>query len=193
MQVHALALVVRSKRPAAVLDVGVGMVAMDFPDARWLDLSLLVAADGRSIELKDRAPDGKMLVEAPSRCRAEEKHIAECEKKLAAHPNPVSLAHPAGKHDETIDSLDDCPLYRDNGRIAVFRQTNGDSPISILLAKLHDCAGGRAGLEAMQRELARGPADARVEGRRSLVFFDKTCAQRGRYAWQEARFVKAAR
>ena len=138
-----------------------------------------------------------MLVEAPSDCRAEELRSAECEKKLAAHPNPESLAHtrPGHKGDETIDPLDGCPLYRrKDGRIAVFhRPRPNDSPIRTLPRKLHDCPHGRAGLEEMQRELAQAPPEIRAESRKALTFFDKTCAQRGRYAWQRGRFVKTAR
>jgi hypothetical protein len=44
----------------------------------------------------------------------------------------------------------------------------------------------------MERDLAGAPADARAEAKQSLVFFDKTCAQRGRYAWKKDRFVKVA-
>jgi hypothetical protein len=191
MRIHALALVVRSKRPAAVLDVGLGIIAMDFPDARWLDLALALAADGKSVELQDRAPDGTTLVEAPSRCRAKEKEDADCEKKLAAHPDPESLAHEAGKARETFDSLDGCFFYRGrDGRIAVIRRTNTDSTDHGLPATLHDCAHGRPALETMQRELAREPPDSRAETRQSLAFFDRACAQRGRYTWQRDRFVR---
>jgi hypothetical protein len=192
MQVHALAVVVRSKRPVAVLDVGVGIVAMDFPDARWLDLTLTLDPDGRSATLEDRAPDGTTLVEARSACLAHEKFLAECDDKLAAHPNPESFTQKVGGG-EAFATLDDCPLHRrKDGRIAVLQRSEmQQQPFAAVPAKLHDCAGGREALKGLQRELAQAPAEARADARQSLAFYDKSCAQRGRWVWSKDRFVRA--
>ena len=69
MPVTALALVVRKKKPVAVLDVGIELRAMDFPDSRFLDLQIAFAPDFTSLDLRDRAPTGSTLVLAPSRVR----------------------------------------------------------------------------------------------------------------------------
>jgi hypothetical protein len=189
MQVHALAVVVRNKRPVAVLDVGIGMVSMDFPDAHWLDLALAWSPDGMSAELHDRAPNGTMLVEAQSSCLEQERLMEDCEKKLAAHPNPESFARKMG-HGEVFVQLDDCPLHRGkDGRIAVLRRSGmGEHSGPV---KLHDCAGGRQELDSMQHEQLHAPAAERAEARQSTTYFDKACAQRGRYVWQKDRFVRA--
>jgi hypothetical protein len=190
MQVHALILTVRAKRPVAVLDVGLGMIAMDFPDARWLDLSLAIAPDGRSAELADRAPDGTVLVEPESACREQERRDAECEAKLAAHPDPESLARKMGAG-EVFSPLDGCMVHRKkDGRIAVVRRGDMSPMIRTYPATLHDCSGGREGLVSMQREVAQSAPAQRKEAREALAFFDRSCAARGRWVWQRDRFVK---
>jgi hypothetical protein len=191
MPSRAITLVVRNKRPEAVLDVGVGLVAMDFPDARWLDLALVMAPDGNSAVLEDRAPDGTVLVEPRSRCMEREKREAECARKLAAHPDPESLAH-KDLQGERIDLLDGCPLLRgEDGRIVVFRSER--SWDSMAPSTLHDCTGAQDALHASMRDLGQAPAESRQMMQEALAFANKACGQRGRYAWEKGRFVKVGR
>ncbi len=192
VQTHAVVLVVRNKRPAVVLDVGLGMVALDFPDAHWLDLGVSAAPDGRTIELRDRAPNGTKLVRALSECRAREAELDTCEDLLVSEaPDPKTLfvTTPSGSSMMTT-SFHDCPLMlgRD-GKVQVVRDTPqsplGDGPI-----ELRDCAGGRPPMLEMQRSLGTSSPEMRNDARRALAFFDKTCAQRGTWTWKGERFVK---
>lgn len=73
-QRRGIVLVVRARQPVAVLDVGLGLFAYDFPDVRHLDLALRIADDGRSAEVRERAPTGTELVETPEACRARMDH-----------------------------------------------------------------------------------------------------------------------
>jgi len=173
LQIHALVLVVRAKRVVPVLDVGLAMQAMDFPEARWLDLALAFAPDGLSVELGDRAPDGTTLVEAPSRCREREAYLDTCEAALADGGAPAN-----------------CPVVREPDGGARVARVNL-SQYEGLPTTLHDCAGGRARLADMIPGLV-DPAGKR-EMRASLAFFDKICAQRGRYTWNRDRFALTAR
>lgn len=174
VQVHALALVVRNKRPIAVLDVGLGLQAMDFPEAHWLDLALVFSKDGMSAELRDRAPDGTTLVEAPSVCNAREARRAACE---------------ATRADGGAPRPNHCPnlLGLDGGALALPEVPTFGTP-----AVLHDCAGGRPRMLAMVADLAKAPPPMRADARSALAFFDKSCAQRGRWVWTGGRFARAA-
>lgn len=139
MQVHALVLVVRSKRPVAVLDVGLSMQALDFPEARHLDLALTFDADGRGVELAERAPEGSTLVEARSACREREARFGACEAALARGETPA----------------DDCPIVKDEqGTPRVTR----DMPMGGrgTRAALHGCAWATAQLRETQRESGSG-------------------------------------
>lgn len=187
---HAAVLVVRRSRPVAVFDVGLGIMALDAPDTHWLDLALAVADDGRTIELRDRAPDGTTLVTPPSACRAREAELDACEEQLAAAPDPESLAHRGlALGSESSDLHGGCPFYRGaDGKIRVERDVRVRSPA--YPATLHDCSGGRARLVELQRLLATGPPSMRAAARSALAFFDRSCAQRGTWVWQRDRFVK---
>jgi hypothetical protein len=191
-QRHAVILVVRSKRPVAVLDVGLGLLALDEPEHRHVDLALRVAPDGRSVELRDRAPEGTTLVEAPSLCAAREAKLDACETRFATEPTPESFAHPGyGPGSELIDPFENCMLMRGkDGRLHVARGPETMPPLVGLPAVLHDCAGGREAIVAMTRELSAAPPPIRAEGRQALAFFDKSCAQRGVWTWRADRFVK---
>lgn len=94
MQTRVLVLTVRNKQIAALLDVGLGMRALDWPDARHLDLAFSIDADGKSAELVDRAPEGTILVEPPSACRA---RMATSSPRLPTLPS--GMAYPAKLHD----------------------------------------------------------------------------------------------
>lgn len=67
-----LGLVVRNKKPVMVFEVPLGVVALDWPDQHQLDLAFVLHAPTR-LEVRERAPDGAVLVLAPSECLAAEK------------------------------------------------------------------------------------------------------------------------
>lgn len=172
MQVRALALVVRNKRPVAVLDVGLGMRALDFLEARHLDLALSFDARGLAAELRDRAPAGTTLVEPPSECRRREAFLDACEGALPGGADPA------------------CPVvHGPGGEPRIARDTAAPSGYP---ATLNDCDAARAHLREVERELASTPAAVRKEARDAAVFVDRSCKERGRYAWRVDRFVRAA-
>jgi hypothetical protein len=140
MPIRAVGLVVRNKKPAIVFDVGIRLGAMAFPDAHHLELSLVLAADGKSFDLKERAPDGTILVEAPSACREREETNAP---SMRFSPSP-----------------------------------------------LHDCAGSKALLTEMARDVAKDPT-AMADLKNATAFVNKTCqTELGHYTWQKDRFAK---
>jgi hypothetical protein len=167
------------------------MQALDFPDARWLDLALSVRDGGRTMELRDRAPDGTRLVAPPSACRAREALLDDCEAKLAVEPNPESFGiGPNGV--EGFRFFHGCALRRDaDGKIRVARDADTGPFWPAYPATLHDCAGGRARIAEMEREVAGVPSE-RAEARASVAFFDKACRDRGVWTWKVDRFVKSA-
>ena len=80
MRYSAVVVVVRNKRPVSVLDLGYALPAMDWPDARWLDLQLAFSNGGLEADLHDRAKAGSVLVRAPSDCRKHFARYLACEK-----------------------------------------------------------------------------------------------------------------
>lgn len=85
-QTRVFIVVIRHAMLDAVLDVGLNIVAMDFPEARWLDLTLALADDGLSAELRDRAPEGTTLAES----------VKECEQRAPYLNAPIG--YPATLH-----------------------------------------------------------------------------------------------
>jgi hypothetical protein len=172
-------LVARGGRPTALLDVGLGVQAMDFPEARWLDLAITFAPDGLSAELADRAPEGSTLVEAPSRCVERERQADECEAKLAAADPSAEI------------KLDGCPLVRGpDGKYHIARVTPSMMTTMGYPATLHGCAAARANLRSSAADLASSPAPLRAGFKSAIAFADKSCAQRGRWSWQGGRFAQ---
>lgn len=70
MRYSGTAFVVRNKRIASVLEVGYALPAMDWPDARWLDLQVAFAPGGLEADVHDRAKPGSVLVRPPQAVRA---------------------------------------------------------------------------------------------------------------------------
>jgi hypothetical protein len=178
---RAVAIVVRNKRPAVVLDLGLNLVALDWPDARWLDLALEIEDSGRVIELHDRAPDGTRIVAPPSACLAREAQLDQCEKDFAKEPNPEAFANGTWFHGN-------CPIERGPDKKLFVSRRRVDQGFGAFPATIHDCAGGRPPLVRALGEAQ--PGRDRAEWSRSLAFFDKSCAQRGTWVWQGERFVR---
>lgn len=185
---HAVVVVVRSKHPRIVLDVGLNLIALDWPDARWLDLALEVKDHGRVVELRDRAANGTKLVAPVSECLAREATLDRCERDFANEPNPESFAQAAG-NGEWFDLYHQaCPIERGpDGKLRV-RREKSVLPFDRYPATIHDCAGGRAALLGAGREVAS--SSDRTDWRRSLAFFDRSCSQRGTWVWKGDRFVR---
>ncbi len=186
MPTRALALVVRAKHIVVVLDVGLGIGAMDFPDARWLDLSLSFSTGGLEADVRDRAPNGAKLVEAPSLCREREAHLATCAQTLSLR-----------RYDLTTDS-DACPTpcsYETVGDCSVLRAQDGrryiaPPPPSLgLPAVLHDCAGARAQLRDAFADIGTSLPDAHVF-RGALGTVDEYCRQRAHWVWRHGHFAQ---
>lgn len=172
-------LVARGGRPTALLDVGLAIQAMDFPDARWLDLAIAFAPDGLSAELADRAPEGSTLIEAPSRCAERERQDDECEAKLAAAAPSAEI------------KIDGCPLLRGaDGKYQISRVTQSMMTTMGYPATLHGCDAARANLRSSAADLASSPPPLRAGFKSAIAFADKSCAQRGRWSWQNGRFVQ---
>jgi hypothetical protein len=183
MATRALAIVVRNKRPVVVLDVGLNLIAYDFPDARWLDLAIELKDSGRVVELRDRARDGTQLV-AP--CFVHDARLDACKRDFANEPNPESFAERSPNGAESFRAYHDCRLERRPDRkVVVSRRATGSLSYPALI---HDCAGGRVHLLQAQSEATT--ATDRASWRRSLVFFDKSCGQRGTWVWKGDRFAR---
>lgn len=176
MQVHALVLVVRKKRITPVLDVGLGMRALDWPDARHLDLTLAFEPDGRAATLRERAPEGALLVEAPSVCRERQALLRTCEEALAKDVEPPAT----------------CPFVTDTATGQ--RRLVGTvlaSPFGDGKAQLHRCDWARAELERAADEMKRSAGGPMAkEARDALAFIKRTCNGLGRYVWSGDRFVR---
>jgi hypothetical protein len=189
-ETRAVVVTVRNKRPAALLDVGLGIGALDWTDAHWLDLSLHIAKDGRSVELRDRAPEGTRLIAPPSVCRQREAKLEGCRAAFAKEPDPERfvLTTPKGSP-ERFDSFQGCFLARGpNGRVQVM-----PAPVPAFSgypATLHDCAGGRVLLKRAMSDL---PPKMRSEWKAALAFLDKSCAARGTWTWKGDRFMKSGK
>jgi hypothetical protein len=175
MRIHGVVLVVRKKRLTSVLDVGLGMRALDWPDSRQLDLTLAFESGGRAVTLRERAPDGTLLVESPSDCRAREAFFDSCEDALA----------------KRIDPDPSCPITigPNAGEKSVVRQLPS-GPLGEGKAALHDCASARASLKEAIDEMkgTRGPLTDDARG--ASAFVERTCSGLGRYVWKGDRFVR---
>jgi len=171
-QARALVLVVRNKRPVPVLDLGLGMRALDFPDVRHLDLALRVAADGKTAELRERAPEGSTLVEPPSSCREREAALDACETALASGAPP----------------LPSCPIVTRGGTQVVARDVK--TPFAPFPANVHGCAWAREELARVARDVGPSPGSFRKEVKDATAFVERSCKERGAYAWKGDRFVR---
>lgn len=169
-QTRALVVVVRAKRPIAVLDVGLALGALDFPEARHLDLALAVDPDGRGAELADRAPEGTTLIEPPSLCRMREARFDQCE-----------AAHAKGEKTEGW-----CPFVEDgDGGKRLAREVSfGGMGYP---ATLHDCAAAIPNMRELENGLS---GSMKKETHDAVVFVEKACKDRGRYVWKGDRFVR---
>ncbi len=177
MQVRGLVLVVRKKRITPVLDVGVAMRALDWPDMRHLDLALAFEPGGRAVTLHERAPEGALLVEAPSVCRKREALLDACEEALAKGVEPPEA----------------CPFAIDGatGQRRLIRGTPIATPFGDGKAQLHGCDAARAELRRSVDEMKRTPGDPMAkEARDALAFIQRTCNALGRYVWKGDRFVR---
>lgn len=186
----ALVVVVRDRSPVTLLQLGLGVRALDFPDAHWLNLALSYR-DGAFV-LRDRAADGTTLVEPPSICRARAQQRDACAEALAAEPHPERLAH-ATAGGETFDALGgNCMVHRDpkTKTIVVWDPTRAASGFSAYPAELHDCAGGLAKLTEAQRASSRSAPGDRVEWTRAVRFATRACESRGTWTWSKGTFVK---
>lgn len=174
MRVRALVLAVRNKQIVPLLEVGLGMRSLDFPDARHLDLALTIDDDGKSITLADRAPEGTLLVEPPSFCREREADLDACEAALAKG--------------DTLPPA--CPTVTGtDGKRRIEREPGVPSVIPAEIA-LHDCDAALPTMRALQKEIATADSDTRKQARDALGFLERTCKERGRYVWSRDRFVR---
>lgn len=95
---------------------------------------------------------------------------------------------PNGK--EYFDVFDGCALERGpNGKIRTVRMDLYANHFA-LPAVLHGCAAARAQVAQTTRDVATAPPEIRKEVRDTVAFVEKSCAQRGTWAWQGDRFVK---
>jgi hypothetical protein len=174
MQIRAFAIVVRKGRLTPVLDVGLGMRALDWPDSRHLDLALSFSPDGRSATLRDRAPDGTRLVEAPSVCRARETTLDKCEDALANHAAPEGF----------------CPFVVDDlGHRRVARGRDSLPMMEGLPTTLHDCAQAKSDLKSTEAEMSKQGGWIANEAHVASRFIQRTCNEVGIYVWKNGRFV----
>lgn len=186
---RAVAIVVRNKRPAVVLDLGLNVIALDWPDARWLDLALEIKDSGRVIELHDRAPDETRIVAPPSACVARQAVLDQCEKDFAKEPTPESFVERAPNGSEMFRFFHgQCPIERGPDKELVVSRRPLDQAFGAYPATVHDCAGGRAALLRAQSDATAG--SDRADWRRSLALLDRSCGQRGAWVWQGERFAK---
>jgi hypothetical protein len=180
MRNHALVLVVRGKRIDAVLDVGIGVRALDWPDARHLDLMLAFEPGGRAAILRERAPEGALVVPAPSACREHHVLVEACEAAIANNSEPPER----------------CPFIvvdsrSGKRRLLSWSEVSGTS-LGEGRATMHGCASARAELERAVSEMSRTPNDpAASDARGALTFIKRACGAIGRYVWKRDRFVRS--
>ncbi len=177
MRYSAVAFVVRSKRIAPVLEVGYALPAMDWPDARWLDLQVSFLAGGLAVDVHDRAKPGAVLVSPPSYCRAHVARHHTCER-----------AHREGS------PLDDvCPQVMDASGKTTFGhwpKTPWPSPMGGDRAELRGCAEALPKLDELVKETT--PKDIyAAEFRADRAFAVRSCEARGHYVWKGNKFVRA--
>jgi len=176
MRYSATALVVRNKRIAAVLEVGYALPAMDWPDARWLDLQLTFARGGLEADLHDRAAPGAVLVPPPSYCREHVARYLACEQ--------------ARRDGAPLDEV--CPNVMGPSGTTSFGHhspTPPQSPMGGDRIELQGCAAALPKLDELVR--GSGANDLyRAEFRADRAFAIKSCDARGRYVWKEGRFVR---
>jgi hypothetical protein len=173
MRIHALVLVVRKKRIVPVLDVGLGMRALDWPDSRHLDLTLAFEPGGKVATLRERAAEGAILVPPPSACRRHHALVEACDQALAKGVEPPER----------------CPFTSDSSgqrRLIPWSEIRR-SPFGDGSATLHGCDWARA-------ELKRAVDDAKTtpiakDARGALAFIQRACNGLGRYVWKGDRFV----
>ena len=176
MRYSAVALVVRNRRITVVLDAGYALPAMDWPDARWLDLQVTFAAGGLEVDVHDRAEEGAVLVSAPSACRENFARYLACEQAL---------------RDGT--PLDDvCPLTMDaTGKTSFGHHSLAPppSPVDADRVELHGCASALPKLAELVRTSAPGDMFL-AEFRADRAFAVRSCNARGHYVWKGGRFVR---
>lgn len=178
MRYSALALVVRNKQIVPVLEVGYALPAMDWPDARWLDLQLTFAPGGLEADVHDRAEPGVVLVRPPRECHEHFARYLACEK-----------AHREGSGLE-----DACPRMGGVGvppnTFGHLAPTPGASPMGGDRIELKGCAEALPKLDALIKETGgAGPFAAEFRGDRAFAI--KSCNARGRWGWKGDRFVRA--
>lgn len=177
MRYSAVAFVVRNRRIAVVLDAGFALPAMDWPDARWLDLQVTFAPGGLEADVHDRAAAGAVLVPAPSACRENFARYLACEK---AHRDGTPL-----------DSM--CPLTMDATGKSTFGHHSLEplpSPMGADHVELHGCATALPKLAELVRRSAPGDIYA-AEFRDDRAFAVRSCNARGHYVWKGGRFVRS--
>ena len=175
-QVRALVLVVRSKKIVPVLDLGLGMRALDWPGVRHLDLALVFDAGGRRADLRDRAPDGTVLANSRSSCREREAMLDACEEALRKETEPDPS----------------CPIGdRTTGRPKVIRdQVHSSDHGTEDPVILHDCDQAREAFRPIVKEANTYGGALAKEAHAASAFVTKTCAERGNYVWKGDRFVR---
>lgn len=177
MRFSASAFVVRNKRIVSVLEVGYALPAMDWPDARWLDLQLVFEPGGLEADLHDRAPAGTVLVPPPRYCKDHYARYLACEE---AHRNGAPLQ-------------DVCPMVMENGKTfhGHHTPTPGESPMGGDRVDLQGCAQALPKLEELIKQTS--PKDMfAAEFRADRAFAVKACNARGHYVWTDGRFVRAS-
>jgi hypothetical protein len=167
-----LVLVVRNRQPVVVLDLGIASYAMDWPEARYLDLALTFAPDGMSAIYKDRAPPGTKLVADPKWCEEQVKVLAECR----------------------VDAGPECPVppptvADEDGGIGLGIGFTLGGPMNPP-ALLNGCAEAKDGVKELQKPDV-GDKQMREEARYVGSFITRSCAALGRYEWKGGRFVRA--
>lgn len=175
----AVAFVVRDRRIAPVLELGYGLTAMDWPDARWLDLQLVFSPDGLSADLHNRAAPGAVLVRSPRACHEHFARYLACERAHAEGTPPIA---------------DVCPQQLGQGGALSYGHhtpTPPPSPMGVARVPLQGCAAALPKLDALVAESGSGNPYAR-EFRDDRAFAVKSCNARGRYVWKGGRFVRTA-
>lgn len=178
MRYSALAFVVRNKRIAPVLEVGFALPAMDWADARWLDLQVAFSPDGLEVDVRDRAAPGTVLVESPSSCRDYFARYLACEK-----------AHRDGTPLEEV-----CPRMLDRANDLTFGHLTPKRPPSPMggdRVELFGCAEAIPRLDRLLKESGPGSPFA-AEFRADRLFALKSCKARGHYVWNGDRFVRSS-
>ena len=156
-----------------VLDVGLGLGALDFPEARHLDLALIMDSQGKSADLVERAAEGTLLVEPPSLCRQREARFDACEAALATGSRPEPS----------------CPIVKDTkGNARIAREVAKNMTLGYP-ATLHDCRSAIANMQATERGMASSGAQLKKEARDATAFVEKSCQGRGHYAWKGDHFA----